>query len=182
MQDLQCRRLQVQSTSLKHIWRRCWSSDSDQKDRFVDWIGAWIWNTSSCSGGCERHTQAHFRHFLQHVHWGAAALYGQSLSGMDTKSTHTRTCTHFPFSRERADCMKDWWVISCVQEHTAVQFSHTAPEGPSAFVQTMWINIWTCSDDEYVSSGSFTLLLQRCQEFTTKRGLTLKWDRQTQGI
>lgn len=100
-----------------------------------------------------------------------------------TQSQHAHAHAHISlFSRERAGCMKGWWVISCVQEHTAVQFSHTAPEGPSAFVQTMWINIWTCSDDEYVSSGSFTLLLQRCQAFTIKREVTLKWDRQIQGI
>lgn len=64
--------------------------------------------------------------------------------------------------------------------HGCSVFSHCS--WGSAFVQTMWLNIWTCSDDEYVSSGSFTLLLQRCQEFTIKRGVTLKWDRQTQGI
>lgn len=43
-----------------------------------------------------------------------------------------------------------------------------------SFVQTMWINIWTCSDDESVSSGSFTALLKPCQEFSSKTGVDLK--------
>lgn len=72
----------------------------------------------------QRHTGT-FQAFL-YIHWGTAALYGQSLSAVDTKGTaiHTHTDTNFLFfSHERTSCRKESWVISCVSKGQSIIFS-----------------------------------------------------------
>lgn len=77
-----------------------------------------------------RDTQAHFRHFFC-TSTEEQLPYMVKVSQPRTQSQHTAALfLFFPLVREPLGR----WAISCVQERTVVQFPHTAPEVPSAFV------------------------------------------------
>lgn len=99
--------------------------------RFMEWCSTKLREQVALDGteGCQstilQRRTCTFQTFLQ-VRWGAAALYGQSLSAVDTEwisAAHTLVDTFIPqrntqaftlFSHESCSCRKEWQLISCM--------------------------------------------------------------------
>lgn len=87
---------EVPRRNKQNIWQmcrpalRCLLTAGRQTSQICGSVRSGIWaQGANCSEGCQsaalqRHTGT-FQTFL-HVHWGAAALYGQSLSAVDTRT------------------------------------------------------------------------------------------------